>query len=363
MSKQHTIAFLVFLALFSFATMNTISIASKAEVCPDFDYRPEAFTSGLIASLNKLPREQRKAALEAELKKDTLFISSSDAVKIFTKVRFDRNQISAVGSIINNYIIRFSPQELSQIVKGVKKKLQPTIAVALKNALSDVSPQAKAMVLNSIQCEGARAKVAKEFESIKVRSCVVGQSGKDVVFLIDLSGSMQYSFKKGDQTHSRLTYLKPFIVQAIQGFDAHTQFKIVTFATGVRVWKSEWVMASNQNKADAIKFVNNMRGLGMTNTIGGLREAFKVDKKDFSILVFTDGMPTKEETNTGKIVDYVTEMNAQRLKRGMSAVKIDLTTVMLGGKNNEEELKEKADTLKFCEKLAKSTGGTFKNFK
>jgi len=86
-------------------------------------------------------------------------------------------------------------------------------------------------------------------------------------------------------------------------------------------------------------------------------------KKEFSMLVFTDGMPTKEETNTAKIVDYVTEMNASRKKKGQVPVKVELTTVMLGGKNTEEELKEKENTIKFCEELAKSTQGTFKNFK
>jgi hypothetical protein len=81
------------------------------------------------------------------------------------------------------------------------------------------------------------------------------------------------------------------------------------------------------------------------------------------MLVFTDGMPTKEETDTSKIVQYVVELNEIRVKKGQVPVKLDLTTVMLGGKGTEEEEKEKADTIIFCEKLAKFTQGTFKNFK
>ena len=362
MSKQYTTAFLVFLALFSLATSNMVKVAST-DACPDFDYRPAAFTSNLIGSLNKLPRDQRKAAFEAELKKDTLFISSSDAVKIYKEVRFERDQISDLCKTVNGFVIRFTPVELSQIIKGVKKRLQPMVALAFRHSLSDVSVASKELVLNSVECSTSRDKIRKEFENIKVKSCFSGDSSKDVVFLIDLSGSMQYTFQKDGKTYSRLTYLKPFIVQALQSMESFVQFKIVTFATGVRVWKEEWSTATNQNRADAIKFVENMKGLGMTNTIGGLKEAFKIDKKEFSMLVFTDGMPTKEETNTAKIVDYVTEMNATRQKRGQVSVKIDLTTVMLGGKNTEQELKEKEDTIKFCERLAKSTHGTFKNFK
>jgi hypothetical protein len=362
MSKQYTTAFLVFLALFSLATTNMVKVTA-ADSCPDFEYRSAAFTSGLIASLNKLPRDQRKAKFEAELKKDTLLISSADAVKIFKEVRFEREQISKLCKTVDGFVVRFTPLELSQIIKGVKKRLQPKVALAFRNSLSDVSVASKELVLNSVECTTSRDKIRKDFENIKVKSCFSGDATKDVVFLIDLSGSMQYTFEKDGKTYSRLTYLKPFIVQAIQGLESYVNFKIVTFATGVKVWKSEWTQATNQNKADAIKFVNNMRGLGMTNTIGGLKEAFKVEKKEFNMIVFTDGMPTKEETNTGKIVKYVTEMNESRHKRGQVPVKVDLTTVMLGGKNTEEELKEKQDTIKFCEQLAKSTHGTFKNFK
>jgi hypothetical protein len=362
MSKQYTTAFLVFLALFSLAASNMVKVAST-DACPDIDYRSAAFTSNLIGSLNKLPRDQRKASFVAELKKDTLFLSSSDAVKIFKDVRFERDQISALCETVNGFVVRFTPVELSQIIKGVKKRLQPKVALAFRNSLSDVSVASKELVLNSVECSTSRDKIRKEFENIKAKSCFSGDSSKDVVFLIDLSGSMQYPFEKDNLHYDRLSYLKPFIVKAIQALESFVQFKIVTFATGVRSWKEEWSSATNQNKADAIKFVQGMKGLGHTNTIGGLKEAFKIDKKEFNMLVFTDGMPTKEESDTDKIVQYVIDKNASRQKKGLVPVKLDITTVMLGGKGDEKEKKEKEDTIKFCEKLAKSTHGTFRNFK
>jgi hypothetical protein len=343
MSKQYTTAFLVFLALFSLATSNMVKVAST-DACPDFDYRPAAFTSNLIGSLNKVPRDQRKAAFEAELKKDTLFISSSDAVKIFKEVRFERDQVSDLCKTVNGFVIRFTPVELSQIIKGVKKRLQPKVALAFRHSLSDVSVASKELVLNSVECTTSRDKIRKEFENIKVKSCFSGDSSKDVVFLIDLSGSMQYTFTKNGKTFSRLTFLKPFIVSALRSLESYVKFKIVTFASGVKVWKTEWVSASATNKAEAIKFVENMRGLGMTNTIGALREAFKVDLKEFNMLVFTDGMPTKEETDTSKIVQFVVDLNESRVKKGQVPVKLDLTTVMLGGKGTEEEEIEKAQS-------------------
>lgn len=368
MSKQSTIVFLTFLALFSFASMNMLNVAAKSqaadvEVCPDFDYRPKSFTEGLIASLNKLPRDQRKDGLVAALKKETLLVSSPDAVKIFKSVRFQREQITQVGTAVNSYILRFTPKELSEIIGGVKKRLQADLAISLKDTLSDVSPSALDVIFKSIACTKARETVIKAFEGVKRRSCVFGKMDKDVFFLIDLSGSMNYPFKKEGKTFSRLTFLKPVIVKALESFDKNTNFNIGTFATGVRVWRNEWLYATNQNKVDAIKFVNDMRAIGMTNTIEGLQSAFKIQKKEFSILLFTDGMPTIRERDTKKIVQYVVEENKSRVKRGLKPVKININAVMLGGNGTEEEKKEKADTVIFCEQLAKVTGGTLKHFK
>ena len=362
MSKQYTIAFLVFMVLFSFASTNRLKDAQE-EVCPDLEYRPSSFASGLIASLNKLETNERKVFLDAEFKKSTLYVSSSDAVKILNQVKFSKSQIVDISKTLDKFIIRLTPQELVQIIKGVKSTEQHLVALAFKNSLSDVSEESKKLILGSIQCASSREKIKVEFEQIKVRSCMLGDAKKDVVFLIDLSGSMQYTFTKNGKTFSRLTFLKPFIVSALRSLESYVKFKIVTFASGVKVWKTEWVSANAANKAEAIKFVENMRGLGMTNTIGALREAFKVDLKEFNMLVFTDGMPTKEETDTGKIVQFVVDLNESRVKKGQVPVKLDLTTVMLGGKGTEEEEIEKKDTIKFCENLAKFTQGTFKNFK
>ena len=88
MSKQYTIAFLVFMVLFSFASTNRLKNPQE-EVCPDLEYRPSSFASGLIASLNKLDTDKRRVFLDAEFKKSTLYISSSDAVKILNQVKLN----------------------------------------------------------------------------------------------------------------------------------------------------------------------------------------------------------------------------------------------------------------------------------
>jgi hypothetical protein len=364
MSKFATTTFLVIMALISFASMNMLKIASKSddtEVCPTLTYRSDDFTNNLIKAMNAVHIEKRKDLLISELNKDTLLVKSSDAVRILTEVRYPRGDISEVAGNIDKYILRFTPEEMVKAVAGQKLKLQVSVVVALKDALSDVSEATKQMIVDAVKCPKEKPKAAQALVGIKARGCVFGKMSQNVVFLIDLSGSMNFFFTLKGKKYSRLNFIKPVIIKALESFSSENYFKIVTFATGSAVWRDEFVPATPQNKEEAIAFVKRLRATGYTNTKAGLVNAFNVDKKEFDMMVFTDGLPTKEETDTDKIIAYVRNTNQHRVASGNKAVKLNMNVIMLGGGDNESPA-EKKRTAEFFEKLAQVSQGTFKNF-
>lgn len=364
MSKVATTTFLIFMALFSLASMTTlsssISMKEAPEVCAEIEFRPSSFTDNLIKSLIKLERRQRVTKLEKELKTDILLLNPSDAVRIFQKVRFHYRDITKVCQIINGYILRFTPDELVKIIKSVKRRLQPKVAKAFADTLSDVSKDSKQKIVMAVECESSRPKVTLALANIKKRSCFFGKIDSNVVFVIDLSGSMTYKMKIRGEGMSRWQFLKPFIISAINGLPKHAVFKIITFATRVKYWKDGFVPATRQNKHDAVKFVKQVRPIGNTDTLGGIKQAMKEQKKEYSILLFTDGMPTVGETNIQKILKYIKDSNKKRVKRGLAPIKIHINVVTMGGK---EKQSEKDEVAVFARQLAKATQGTYKNFK
>jgi len=361
MSKVATTTFIIFMALFSLANMTTLSqIPTAPEICAEVEYRPASFTDNLIKTLNKLERRQRAIKLQEELKKDIFLINPLDAVRIFQKVRFHYRDITKVSQIIDGYILRFSPDDVVKIVKNVKRRLQPKVAIAFANTLSDVSKESKQKIVMSVECESSRAKVIKALANIKKRSCFFGKIDSNVVFVIDLSGSMTYKMKIKGKGMSRWQFLKPFIISAINGLPQESVFKIITFATRVKYWKNVFVPATRQNKYDAVKYINKVRPIGNTDTLGGIKEAFKQQRKEYSMILFTDGMPTVGETNIQKILAYIKEKNKKRVKRGLIPVKIHINVVTMGGK---EKQAEKDEVSVFAKDLARATQGTYKNFK
>ncbi|KAJ8046225.1 Inter-alpha-trypsin inhibitor heavy chain H3 [Holothuria leucospilota] len=130
---------------------------------------------------------------------------------------------------------------------------------------------------------------------------------KDVVFVIDVSGSMSGS--KIEQTKLAMST----IIDEIRDFD---RFNIISFSTETRIWKENLVEASGQNKEEALTFVNSLNAIGGTDIYQGVMEAVRKlqELEDTSsreafpmIVLLTDGEPTSGVTNTEEIVKLTTD--------------------------------------------------------
>ncbi len=153
---------------------------------------------------------------------------------------------------------------------------------------------------------------------------------------------------------SRIEILKielAHVVRKMLPDDAN--FNLITYATEVQSWKKNLAKASESNKNAAIKFVKDMKPLGMTNAYGALEKAF-ADKSVDTIYFLSDGNPT-----TGDAIDPNEILRAvQRWNQGRNVVihTIGLLVGKYDDKENHDKLKQ------FLRYLADENGGQCRIF-
>ena len=145
---------------------------------------------------------------------------------------------------------------------------------------------------------------------------------KDVVFVIDRSGSM--SGDKIEQARDALRYC----IDALNGQD---RFGVITFATSVDRYESYLVDATRRQKRDAGEFVDKIRAKGGTDIEGALRTAIDMIEGDRPtyVVFLTDGLPTIGETDIRKIVAGTKDRNQARSRVFTFGVGNDVNTRLL----------------------------------
>lgn len=111
---------------------------------------------------------------------------------------------------------------------------------------------------------------------------------KRLLFVIDRSGSM----KDIVAGQSRIQRAKRELITAINGLDERCEFSIVIFDNNITAWRDELVEANDDNKRNAIRFVEYLAAGKTTNTYGALRRALDFDPQLEAIFLLTDGQPT-----------------------------------------------------------------------
>jgi hypothetical protein len=206
-----------------------------------------------------------------------------------------------------------------------------------------------------------------------------------VVFIIDISGSMNEETKKvapppapkpGSVTPGenptppppepdvvisgkKVDVAKDELRKAIKKLPKTARFNIIAFNTVITPWQKTMMDASDATKEDAIKWVMDLKAVGGTFTDGALRLAFQmagigaVDKayeaSVDTIILMSDGEPTDNTWPDTKlmepkvILDHVKEWNPQR--------KIVVNTIAMDIKTD--------DGRAFLKDLAHQNGGTF----
>jgi len=125
---------------------------------------------------------------------------------------------------------------------------------------------------------------------------------RDLTLVLDVSGSMS-----GD----KIVQARAALDQMLAGLDDDDRFRIITFSSVVRQFRSGWSPASRPDVAEARDWLARVDADGSTNIQAALQEALRpdADSSRMSQVVFlTDGKPTVGETSVERIVELASAM-------------------------------------------------------
>lgn len=149
-------------------------------------------------------------------------------------------------------------------------------------------------------------------------------SAKDVVFVVDTSGSMAAEGKM-EKARSALLYGLSILRPA-------DRFNVISFAGEERLMEPGLIAADAQGRQRGEAFVKALRPVGGTNInqslLASLRQ-FKDDNRPRIIVFMTDGLPTVDETNVTRIIENVRKAVMPGIRLFTFGVGYDVNTALL----------------------------------
>ncbi|HEV2764383.1 MAG TPA: VIT and VWA domain-containing protein [Pyrinomonadaceae bacterium] len=149
-------------------------------------------------------------------------------------------------------------------------------------------------------------------------------AGKDIVFVLDTSGSMA---EEGKMEKARAALL--FGVRTLRPSD---RFNVINFSGEEHLMTSELIQADEAGRARGVEFVQKLRPVGGTNIDGALQAAlrqFEQNERPRLLVFMTDGLPTVGETNVARIVENARASSTQGTRLFTFGVGYDVNTSLL----------------------------------
>lgn len=111
---------------------------------------------------------------------------------------------------------------------------------------------------------------------------------------------------RADEETTALGAARRELIPVIRGLDEDTRFNIILFGRNVEEWKPETVYATEAHRDEAVDYVRDLEARGATPAHEVLEKAF--DEDPDIIFFLSDGVPTDARPQT--ILDDVQEWNA-----------------------------------------------------
>ena len=151
-------------------------------------------------------------------------------------------------------------------------------------------------------------------------------SAKDVVFVVDTSGSMAEEGKM-EKARSALLY-------GVRILRPQDRFNVISFAGEEHLMESGLIAADEKGRARGEAFIKQLKPVGGTNINGSLLASMnqfsESDRARPKILVFmTDGLPTVGTTNVSQIVENVRKASKPGVRMFTFGVGYDVNTALL----------------------------------
>ncbi|QQS46931.1 MAG: VWA domain-containing protein [Acidobacteriota bacterium] len=157
-------------------------------------------------------------------------------------------------------------------------------------------------------------------------------SARDVVFVLDTSGSMAEAGKI-DKAKAALRF-------GVNALDDRDRFNLIAFAGEERLLSAGLIEGNQKGKREALEFIEKLRATGGTNIndalFGALRQfEGRGDGRPRMIVFLTDGQPTVGETNAAKILSNARDANKNGIRIFSFGVGYDVNTLLLDGLSGE----------------------------
>jgi Ca-activated chloride channel family protein len=147
---------------------------------------------------------------------------------------------------------------------------------------------------------------------------------KDVIFLLDTSGSMS--------EQGKIEKAKAALRHGVRSLNPRDRFTIISFAGEEHLMSQGLVAANEQAKKQALEFIEKMRATGGTNINGALMAAIKQlppGARPQMVVLITDGLPTVGETQVSRILANVKQAATAQMRLFTFGVEYDVNTVLL----------------------------------
>jgi Ca-activated chloride channel homolog len=150
-------------------------------------------------------------------------------------------------------------------------------------------------------------------------------AAKDVVFVLDISGSMEEAGK--------MEKARRALIYGVRGLRPADRFNIIAFSGETRLMESGLIAANEAGRRRGVEFVEGLDARGGTNINDALLEAmgqFPRSGDRPRLLVFmTDGLPTVGEQNVERIIRNVSQARRDGLRLFTFGVGYDVNTRLL----------------------------------
>ncbi len=155
-------------------------------------------------------------------------------------------------------------------------------------------------------------------------------AAKDVVFVLDTSGSM------GED--NKMEKAKSALRHGVNSLSPRDRFNIISFAGEEHLMSERLIAGDEAGKKEGRAFIERMNATGGTNINDALMAAFKqIQSSDRPqmIVLLTDGQPTAGETLPKRILENIKQANKAQVRLFTFGVGYDVNTLLLDQLANE----------------------------
>jgi len=304
----------------------------------------------VIRRINKAFFSDGKLQIAEEaLTSSSKILTSEQACLLYESFSFPSDMV-ALTEFVKDRIVGLTCEEVISILNRFAFQSDKLDALeAFKHTIIDV--ENKLILVDSFTYTTSKERARYILDDLKPKSYLFGVPTGNVLFLIDVSGSMNATFiLSTGQKMNRLDFVRKEVAKTITNFQETTQFNILAYAATVSSWKTDGLQKSSEtNIIDAVNFSKNLTANGGTNMYAALQQAWNIDGVD-TIYLLTDGSPSVGVTDTSRIISDVKVWNAK------TPIKINTIAFLMGTDDSDD----KPASRKLMSALAEATNGIYR---